>query len=51
MRCHPPTQAYTRRRLADGKTERDIRRCIKRYRARHLYRALNKQLNEPPQPA
>ena len=50
MRFHPPTQAYTRRRLAEGKTERDIRRCIKRYLARHLYRALNNQLNQAPQP-
>ena len=50
MRCHPPTQAYTQRRLAEGKTERDIRRCIKRYLARHLYRALSNQLNQVPQP-
>jgi len=45
MRCHPPTQAYVQRRLAEGKTERDIRRCLKRYLARHFYRTLNKQLN------
>ena len=50
MRFHPPTLAYTQRRLAEGKTERDIRRCIKRYLARHLYRALSKQLNQAPQP-
>jgi transposase len=50
MRFHPPTQAYTRRRPAEGKTERDIRRRIKRYLARHLYQALNKQLNQAPQP-
>ena len=50
MRCHPPTQAYVRRRLAQGKTERDIRRCIKRYLARHLYRALNNQMNQVAQP-
>jgi transposase len=40
MRCHPPTQAYITRRRAEGKTDREIRRCIKRYLARHLYRAL-----------
>jgi transposase len=28
MRSHPPTQAYVQRRLTEGKTERDIRRCI-----------------------
>jgi transposase len=43
MRCHPPTMAYVQRRLAEGKTERDIRRCVKRYLARHLYRSLNNQ--------
>ena len=41
MRCHQPTQAYVQRRRADGKTDREIRRCIKRYLARHLYRTLN----------
>jgi transposase len=40
MRSHPQTHAYVQRRLAEGKTEREIRRCIKRYLARHLYRAL-----------
>ena len=40
MRCHPPTQAYVQRRRAEGKTDRETRRCIKRYLARHLYRTL-----------
>jgi transposase len=40
MRCHQPTQAYIQRRRAEGKTDREIRRCIKRYLARHLYRTL-----------
>ena len=42
MRCHPPTLAYVQRRRADGKTDKEIRRCIKRYLARHLYRTLSK---------
>lgn len=42
-RSHPDTQAYVQRRLAEGKTLREIRRCIKRYLARHLYRALRNQ--------
>jgi len=42
MRCHPPTQAYVQRRSADGKTDKEIRRCIKRYLTRHLYRTLSK---------
>jgi transposase len=45
MRCHPATLAYVQRRRAEGKTDRDIRRCIKRYLARHLYRVLNSQIS------
>jgi len=41
MRHHPPTRAYVARRRAEGKTDKEIRRCLKRYLARHLYRALN----------
>jgi transposase len=41
MRHHPPTLAYVQRRQAEGKTDKEIRRCIKRYLARHIYRALN----------
>jgi transposase len=42
MRSHPPTLAYVQRRRAEGKTDKEIRRCIKRYLARHLYRTLNR---------
>ena len=42
MRSHPATRAYAERRRAEGKTDREIRRCIKRYLARHLYRTLNR---------
>jgi len=45
MRCHPPTLAYVQRRRAEGKTDKDIRRCLKRYLARHLYRTLNSQFS------
>jgi transposase len=34
MRHHPPTLAYLERRRAEGKTDKEIRRCIKRYLAR-----------------
>ena len=34
-------QDLRRRRTAEGKTSREIRRCLKRYIARELYRALN----------
>jgi transposase len=41
MRSHPPTRAYVQRRRAQGKTTKEIQRCIKRYLARHLYRTLS----------
>lgn len=37
----PDTRAYAKRRKAEGKTPREIRRCLKRYLARRLYRTLN----------
>ena len=40
MRSCPTTQAYVARRTAEGKTPREIRRCLKRYIARQLYRTL-----------
>jgi transposase len=39
-RCCPTTRAYITRRRAEGKTDREIRRCLKRYITRQLYRAL-----------
>jgi transposase len=41
MRDHPATLAYMKRRTAQGKTTKEIQRCIKRYLARHLYRTLS----------
>lgn len=41
MTYDPDTRAYAERRTAEGKTPREIRRCLKRYLARHLYRTLN----------
>lgn len=37
----PATREYVARRTAEGKTPREIRRCLKRYLARALYRKLN----------
>ena len=39
------TRAYADRRRAQGKTDREIKRCLKRYIARQLHR----QLQNPPQ--
>jgi transposase len=38
----PRTREYLNRRRAEGKTDREIRRCLKRYIARELYRTLNR---------
>jgi len=35
------TRAYVQRRRAGGKTDREIRRILKRYLARRIYRHLN----------
>ena len=36
----PRTQAYVRRRTAEGKTKPEIMRCLKRYLTREVYRLL-----------
>jgi len=40
MAHHPETRAYVARRSAEGKSPREIRRCLKRFLARRLYRLL-----------
>lgn len=46
LRHDPDTRAYAERRRGAGKTDREIKRCLKRYIARQLYR----QLETPPEP-
>jgi transposase len=41
MRMDPRTRAYVERRSAEGRTLREIRRSLKRYLAREIYRRLN----------
>ena len=43
MRMHPDTRAYVERRTAQGRTKAEIRRCLKRYVIRQLYRTLAAQ--------
>ena len=43
LRYDPATRAYAQRRQAEGKTNREIRRCLVRYVARQLYRLLEAQ--------
>jgi transposase len=50
MRSCPRTRAYVARRTAEGKTMREIRRCLKRYIARELYRQLTRSMNPPVSP-
>ncbi len=40
LACDPRTQAYAARRTAEGKTRKEIMRCLKRYIAREIYKAL-----------
>jgi transposase len=40
LKHDPATRAYAARRAAEGKTPREIKRCLKRYLARRLYRIL-----------
>jgi len=40
IRYHAPTHDYVARRTTEGKTSREIKRCLSRYIARDLYRLL-----------
>ncbi len=46
MRRDPATRAYVERRRTEGKTDREIRRCLKRYIARQLFRQLEQPLDD-----
>lgn len=40
MRVDPETKSYVERRRAEGKSDREIKRCLKRYVTRQLFRQL-----------
>ena len=42
------TRAYAERRRAEGKTNKEILRCLKRYIARQVYRTLVDDLRAQP---
>lgn len=48
MRMDPATRAYVERRTAEGRTKREITRCLKRYVTRQIHRTLT---TSPPLPA
>ena len=47
-RCHRETRAYETRRTLQGKSHRDIRRCLKRSIARRLYRIMEASARTTP---
>jgi transposase len=47
IRMDPTTRAYIEKRTAQGRTSKEIRRCLKRYLARQLYRHLAAAYNTP----
>jgi transposase len=47
MRTDPETRPYTARRTAEGLSTREIRRCLKRYITREIYRHLNNVMTLP----
>lgn len=47
LRWHEPTRAYIARRTSEGKTKKDIIRCLKRTIVRELYRAIRDDLAHP----
>jgi hypothetical protein len=46
LRYDPVTQAYAERRRAQQKSDRDIKRCLKRYVARQLFRQLEHPIDD-----
>ncbi|WP_370270324.1 transposase [Streptomyces sp. V4I8] len=53
LRWDHRTQNYLQRRLTEGKTRREIIRCLKRYIAREIYRLIvpTRQATDHPAPA
>jgi transposase len=47
LRWHEPTKQYVARRTQEGKTKKEIIRCLKRAVVRELYRALQADLHQP----
>ena len=42
MHCHQPTKDYVARRIAEGRTKKEILRCLKRYITRETYSLLTR---------
>jgi transposase len=48
LRCDPRTQAYYERRTQEGKTRREIMRCLERYAAREVLHLVRAAPTDPP---
>jgi transposase len=48
LRWHQPTRAYMARRLTEGKSRKEIIRCLKRYVAREVFAALQQTGQDAP---
>jgi transposase len=48
LRWHQPTRAYMARRLTEGKSRKEIIRCLKRYVAREVFAALHQTDQDAP---
>jgi transposase len=49
LRWHQPTRDYAARRTAQGRTKREIMRCLKRYLAREIFALLRESDNQQSQ--
>lgn len=47
LRCHDRTRDYLARRTAQGRTKREIIRCLKRYLARAIYKIIRSSIPLP----
>ena len=47
MTHDPETRTYVEKRRAEGRTIKEIRRILKRYLARQIYRTLNAAVTSP----
>ena len=48
LRQDPSTSRYVARRRAEGKSDKEIRRCLKRILARKLFRLMERELTPLP---
>jgi transposase len=46
LRWHQPTKNYMARRVAQGRTSKEVIRCLKRYVAIEVHRAINRDLSD-----